>query len=249
VIRGVSHNIPFLTALIEHPEFRAGNLTTAFIDEHYPDGFDSRANTAGNLALTLAAAAHAHQALAQQSKTQDSASIQHTSTTDETDIELVVVIDKDEHNISIDNNGYNINGTQHHLTTDWRPGQLMMHGEFNGQPFTVQLDREGVRWRITQGGTVTTLLTLPPHVAELNRLMLHKVPPDMSKFLLSPMPGLLMRVAVEIGDSVNAGQELAVVEAMKMENVLSAEQSGIVKAIPATAGSSLAVDEVIIEFE
>jgi len=125
----------------------------------------------------------------------------------------------------------------------------MMHGEFDGKSFTVQLDREGVRWRITQGGTVTTLLIVPPHVAELNRLMPHKIPPDMSKFLLSPMPGLLMRVAVEIGDSVNAGQELAVVEAMKMENVLTAEQSGIVKAIPNSAGSSLAVDEVIIEFE
>ena len=148
-----------------------------------------------------------------------------------------------------DSDQLTIGDETHHFSCDWQPGQSLATGQFNGKPFTAQIDREGIAWQITTKGRVSTLLPLPTHVAELQKLMPKKTAPDLSNFLLSPMPGLLIRTSVNVGDSVKAGQELAVVEAMKMENVLFAEQDGLVKAIPVEPGSSLAVDEVIIEFE
>ncbi|MBX2884990.1 MAG: acetyl/propionyl/methylcrotonyl-CoA carboxylase subunit alpha [Granulosicoccus sp.] len=252
VIRGVNHNIAFLTALIEHPEFQSGNLTTAFIDEHYPDGFNSSSNTLTDSALTLVAAAYAQQSLDQQSQQLAMSGAQSAAaqmTNSDSLNELVAIVGEQEFHIRFDGDQFSVDGEVHRFHSDWLPGKLLMQGHFNDEPFTLQIDKEGVGWRVTQGGNVSKLLLVPPHVAQLHRLMPHKTPPDLSKFLLSPMPGLLMRVAVSVGDNVNAGQELAVVEAMKMENVLTAAQDGIVKAIPNSAGSSLAVDEVIVEFE
>lgn len=247
VIRGVKHNIPFLNALITHKEFRAGNLTTGFIDEHYPDGFDSSQVSADpSLAIALAATAQRsrHQQAARLTQPVSSARSMNTS-----DVLTVFVEDQAYVTHFGDGDHLNIDDQDHRLNCKWQPGQSLATGEFNGKAFAAQVDRTGNSWQVTTKGRVSQLLVLPPHVAALQTLMPKKTAPDMSRFLLSPMPGLLIRTSVSVGESIKAGQELAVVEAMKMENVLFAEQDGQVKAIPVEAGSSLAVDEVIMEFE
>src|SRR5687768_17697230 len=131
----------------------------------------------------------------------------------------------------------------------WQPGQRLFKGMIDGRSRIVQVARRGRQWRLTTRGASHLVEALPAHVAELSRYMIEKVPPDLSKFLLCPMPGLLTALHVGEGERVEAGQPLAVVEAMKMENILRAEKAGIVKTVSAKPGDSLAVDAVILEFE
>ncbi|MGH6662481.1 MAG: biotin/lipoyl-containing protein, partial [Rhodospirillales bacterium] len=135
------------------------------------------------------------------------------------------------------------------LQTAWKLGEPLFEGGLDGRDFCVQVERVGVAYRLSHRGAETDALVLSPRTAELNAVMPEKAPPDTSKFLLSPMPGLLVSLAVAVGQEVKAGEELAVVEAMKMENVLRAERDGVVAAVRAKPGDSLAVDQVIIEFE
>lgn len=135
------------------------------------------------------------------------------------------------------------------ILSDWRFGDLLFKGTVNGEPVCMQLERRGLRYRISHFGLQVEPMVMTKHAAHLLSLMPAKLPPDLSKFLLSPMPGLLREVSVAVGQEVKAGEKLAVIEAMKMENVLKAEQDGTVKKIVASPGASLAVDEVIIEFE
>jgi propionyl-CoA carboxylase alpha chain len=137
----------------------------------------------------------------------------------------------------------------HELLGAWRPGQLRFKGEVDGRAHIVQIARAGRHWRLTTRGASHRVEVLPAHVADLSRHMIEKVPPDLSRYLICPMPGLLTRLDVAEGDRVEAGQPLAVVEAMKMENILRAEKAGTVKAVAAKPGESLAVDAVILEFE
>jgi propionyl-CoA carboxylase alpha chain len=139
-------------------------------------------------------------------------------------------------------------GGSHEVVTDWRPGEPLFRATVDGRPGVWQVDREGVGWRLTQRGVAVSARVLPPRAAKLFDLMPVKQAPDLSRFLLSPMPGLLVRVAVKAGQEVKAGEELAVIEAMKMENVLRAERDAKVGAIKASAGESVAVDQVILEF-
>ena len=129
-----------------------------------------------------------------------------------------------------------------------RPGQGLFKGAIDGRSRIVQVARQGRQWRLTTRGASHVADVLPAHVADLSRYMIEKVPPDLSKYLICPMPGLLTRLDVKEGDAVEAGQPLAVVEAMKMENILRAEKAGTVKSIAAKPGESLAVDAVILEF-
>jgi propionyl-CoA carboxylase alpha chain len=131
----------------------------------------------------------------------------------------------------------------------WRPGQPLFKGMIDGRARTVQVARKGRQWRLTTRGASHLAEILPEHVALLSRHMIEKVPPDLSKFLICPMPGLLTALHVGEGDKVEAGQPLAVVEAMKMENILRAEKGGLVRKVDARPGDSLAVDAVILEFE
>ena len=257
VIRGVKHNIPFLSALIGHAEFKAGNLTTGFIDEHYPEGFDSQSNLANETpnettreTLRIALSAWAQHQLKHQARSLPTDQSFQSSSTIGNQQEWVVVDGEQQHRVSIEDDGsVVVNGTSHTLSTAWAPGELLATGSFNQETFHAQLDRAENHWQVTMGGSVRSMLVVAPRVAKLLSLMPVKQAPDLSRFLLSPMPGLLIRTSVKVGESVKAGQELAVVEAMKMENVLSAEQDGVVKDIPFEAGSSLAVDDVIVEFE
>jgi propionyl-CoA carboxylase alpha chain len=134
------------------------------------------------------------------------------------------------------------------VTTAWRPGQALLRATVDGAPMTWQVERDGIGWRLTRGGATIAMRVLTPRAAELAALMPVKQPPDLSRFLLSPMPGLLVALAVGEGQEVKAGEELAVVEAMKMENVLRAERDGRVAKVRAQPGDSLAVDQVILEF-
>ena len=134
------------------------------------------------------------------------------------------------------------------VLTGWRPGEPLFRGQVGGAWVIAQIDATGTGWRIAHGGAAVEARVLRPRVAQLAATMPAKEPPDMSKFLLSPMPGLLVSVAVADGQRVKAGEELAVIEAMKMENVLRAEQDGEVKAIHASPGDSLTVDQKIVEF-
>ena len=156
------------------------------------------------------------------------------------------------HNVEVhaDAAGYRVTGAVEDsvVVSDWKPGDTLFRGRVDGRPIAVQVDRVGPRLLLRHGGAEVEALVLRPLVAELAARMPEKAPPDLSRYLLSPMPGLLVQVAVENGQEVKAGETLAVVEAMKMENVLRAERDGTVAKIHAEPGASLAVDQVILEF-
>ena len=165
----------------------------------------------------------------------------------------VVVIGEGRYPVSItvetDGYDFSVDGKPYALRSDWVPGMDHFRASLNGHPVCVQVERLGVGYRLFHSGNQSDVLVLTEKGAEFNALMPIKVAPDLSKFLLSPMPGLLVSIAVEVGQEVRAGEELAVVEAMKMENILRAERDGVVAALSAAPGDSLAVDDVILEFE
>lgn len=243
-IRGISHNIPFLSAVLAHPRFIEGRLSTGFIEEEYPDGLQPRSltNRETTLFVALTAVLH-HRNLVRRSEANGSAWIMRI---DDDDYPVEIAVDGDDCVVAIE-----IDDTlvQRNISSRWRPGEPVFTGSVDGEDIRVQADRLGVGWRLFHAGMQADLEAMPPRAAELSRLMPVKEPPDLSRFLLSPMPGLLIRVAVAEGDEVKAGEELAVVEAMKMENVLRAERDGVVRTVHAAAGDSLAVDQSILEFE
>jgi len=248
-IRGVSHNISFLNALIAHPRFLDGRLTTNFIAEEYPDGFHANDVPQDDpaLAIVIAGATYRRQ--------MDRAALlsgQVPSHERRVPSDWVVVIDRVEHsvNVQVIPGGFEVlyNGISYTVLTDWKPGEPLIRATVNDKAVCFQLNRVGARYELLRRGAQIDVLVCTPRAAELNRLMLEKVPPDLSRFLLSPMPGLLVSLAVETGQEVKAGQELAIVEAMKMENLLRAERDGRVAKLHAKPGDSLAVDQPIVEF-
>ena len=237
-VRGVSHNVPFLAALMAHPRFRAGNLTTNFIAEEFKGGFTAAHLPPKDPAVLAAVAAvvdriHAHRAGAPQS-------------------ERVVMLNRTAMPVSVSGGGLefavDIDARRIEIESDWTPGEPLMQAKVDQHPVVVQIDALGSGWRLTHEGGQADVLVLTPRQAELYALMPVKAAPDTSKFLLSPMPGLLASVAVSEGQEIKAGEALAVVEAMKMENVLRATRDGTVKTLHAKAGDSLRVDQKIIEF-
>ncbi|HYE51209.1 MAG TPA: acetyl/propionyl/methylcrotonyl-CoA carboxylase subunit alpha [Azospirillaceae bacterium] len=249
-IRGVGHNISFLAALMQKDRFREGRLTTNFIAEEFPDGFHGLELPAETLRPLLAVAVAAHRRRAERNAMisgQVAGHAPHALS------RWVARIDRRNHAAEITpvEGGYDVvlDGEPMPVRSAWEVGDTLWTGTVAGRPLSVQLDADGVRWRLFHGGAELKVEVMTPRAGELADLMPVKVPPDMSKFLLSPMPGLLVSVAVKEGDEVKAGQELAVVEAMKMENILRAEADGRVKKIHAARGASLAVDEIIVEFE
>jgi propionyl-CoA carboxylase alpha chain len=250
VVEGIGHNVDFLSALMQHPRFREGRLTTGFIAEEYPEGFagapaDER--LIEDLAAIAAMIAEATDARACAVSGQLGAAVPPPE-------ERVVRLGGREFAIRFDGFeggllAYLDEGEGRELIGRWEPGQRLFKGLIDGRTRIVQVARRGRQWRLTTRGASHIVEVLPAHVAELSRHMIEKVPPDLSKYLLCPMPGLLTALHVGEGDRVEAGQPLAVVEAMKMENILRAEKSGAVKAVNAKPGESLAVDAVILEFE
>ncbi len=237
-VRGVSHNVPFLAALMAHPRFVAGNLTTNFIAEEFKGGFTAEHLPPGDPAMLAAIAAvvdriHGHRAGSPQS-------------------ERVVMLNRAPIAVSVSGGGleYVVETDGRHIVieTGWLPGEPLVRAKVDQHDIVVQVDALGSGWRLVHEGGQADVLVLTPRQAELYALMPVKAAPDTSKFLLSPMPGLLASVAVSEGQEVKAGEALAVVEAMKMENVLRATRDGTVKTLHAKAGDSLRVDQKIIEF-
>jgi propionyl-CoA carboxylase alpha chain len=244
-IDGISHNIDFLSALMQHPRFREGRLTTGFIAEEYPEGFHG-APVPEALTERLAAVAGiiacAQAARAAEIDGRLNGPIQPIC-------DWVVTMDGAEHRVAIENDTVLVDGKALVVDAPYAPGQRLIEAVIDGEPLSLKLSRTRSGWRLTTRGRSHDLRLLPPHIAELARHMIEKVPPDLSRLLLCPMPGLLTALHVKEGDKVEAGQPLAVVEAMKMENILRAEKTGMVAKVDAKPGDSLAVDAVILEFE
>ena len=244
-IDGIGHNVDFLSALMQHPRFRSGKITTGFIAEEYPEGFTGAPTSEGLTAqlsaiagvLSTIEAARANQIEGQLNGPQAPSS------------EWVVKMDGAEHVVSIGLDGITVDGQTLAVDAPYVPGQKLVEAKVGNDSLSVRVERKRAGWRFTTRGASHSLTVLPPHVSALSHHMIEKLPPDLSRFLLCPMPGLVKALHVAEGDKVEAGQPLAVVEAMKMENILRAEKPAVVSAVRAKPGDSLAVDAVILEFQ
>jgi propionyl-CoA carboxylase alpha chain len=249
-IRGVSHNIPFLAALMAHPRFAEGRLSTGFIEEEYPEGFRTEDALHDDPRLLVAVAATLHRVVEERAAAISGRMHGHERHVGDS---WVALMEGEEYPLTavLNDHGADIvtGGHTYAVRGEWQPGQPMFQGEVNARPVCIQIDRDGIAWRLTHAGSQADIKLLTERGAEMHRMMPEKVAPDLSRYLLSPMPGLLVKVSVEAGEEVKAGQELAVVEAMKMENILRAERDGKVAGIHAESGASVAVDEKILEFE
>lgn len=249
-LEGIGHNLPFLAAVYDHPKFTSGNMTTAFIEEEYPDGFEG-ATLDENACQRIAAAAAAMHRVAEIRRTRISGRMDnHERHVGE---DWVVKLQGQAHDtrISADKSGADveINGKTLRVESDWTPGDPLARLTVDGTPLVLKIGKISGGFRVRYRGADLKVHIRTPRQAELAALMPEKLPPDTSKYLLCPMPGLIVKVDVTEGDEVQEGQALCTVEAMKMENILRAEKRGTVKKINAGAGDSLAVDEVIMEFE
>ena len=266
VIRGVQSNIPFQAALLAHPKFVAGDFNTGFIAEHYAHGFRAEDVPHDDPGFLQALAAHLNMAYRDRAtglQGQFWAGYRPPVRRDFT----LCVLGEGGHNSYTDCSvgepepggpatvTLRLPGGDkvYELVMDQALGEARVTGTVNGRPFTAQLERGVARnplaIRVSHNGTQMSVIVMHPRTAELHKLMPYKAPPDMSRFVLSPMPGLLVQVAVQPGQKVQAGERVAVIEAMKMENVLFASADGVVKAVRAQQGESLAVDQAIVEFE
>jgi propionyl-CoA carboxylase alpha chain len=255
VIRGISSNIPFQAALLAHPKFVSGDFNTGFIAEQYPKGFrlESVKHDDPNFLLALALALN-RRVLSRSAGISgqlrghelqigsDFVVVQTDAAGARTQTPATVALHGEALDVVIAGKTYAIRFGGHLR-------DVAVNGTVNGKPFSAQIERLMLAYRVTHHGSTVEVRVLSPRTAELNSLMPFKAPPDLSKFLLSPMPGLLVDVAVKPGQAIRAGERLAVIEAMKMENILVALRDGVVAKVLANKGESLAVDQVIMEFE
>ena len=262
VIRGVSTNIAFQAALLAHPDFVSGNFNTGFIAQHYGSGFRSEDVPHDDPLFLVALAAFLRR------KTRERAagiSGQVAGHEVQVDSDYVAVVHQSEgkferHDVHVSDfvgqtgeANVQVGAKTYGIECRSRLNDIRLTGMVNGQPFTAQAERGTARrplaYRISNNGTAIEVTVLAPRAAELLELMPFKAPPDTSKFLLSPMPGLLAHVAAHVGQVVQAGERLAVIEAMKMENILLATQDVTVAEVLAKSGESLWVDQPILRFE
>ncbi|MEM5467716.1 acetyl/propionyl/methylcrotonyl-CoA carboxylase subunit alpha [Celeribacter marinus] len=249
-VEGIGHNLPFLSAVMDHPRFISGNVTTAFIEEEYPDGFEG-VTLADDQLERIAAASAAMYRVAEIRRARVSGRMDNHERVVPDD--WVVQIDGRDFPVHIeaDKTGSNvsINGKKLRCESNWVPGDSLAVIDMAGGPLTLKVGKLPGGFRIRNRGADMKVFVRSPRAAELSKHMIEKLPPDTSKLLLCPMPGLVVKVDVAVGDEVQEGQSLCTIEAMKMENILRAERKGVVSKINAGAGDSLAVDEIIMEFE
>ncbi|MFS0771892.1 biotin carboxylase N-terminal domain-containing protein [Sphingomonas sp. 1P08PE] len=244
-IEGPGTNIDFLSALMQHPRFRSGEITTGFIAEEYPDGFGGApadAKLLRSLAAIAAFAAAAHADRARRIDGQLGRRLRPPA-------DWTVRLDGRDHAVTVSPDAIVVDGEPLDLSTEYTPGDRVVQAEVAGEELIVRLEPVRAGFRLTTRGASHVARVLPTRVAGYADHLIEKVPPDLSRFLIAPMPGLLVRLDVAAGDRVEAGQPLAVVEAMKMENILRAGKTGVVKTIEVQAGESLSVDQVILELE
>jgi len=250
LIRGVSSNLSFVSALMRHPRFIDGNISTSLIGDEFPDGFNPLNMPIDDPAIIISVAAlmlRRHRDRAALIYGQLSGHERHVPEN------WVAVINGEHSPIKVVpvEGGFDVtvNGEIQAVRSNWTFGEQLFHGTINGNEVFVQVERDEQTYRLFHSGLQADVSILTPRAAELLHHMPEKVAPDMSKFLLSPMPGLLVSLAVQEGDAVSAGDQLAVVEAMKMENTLHAERDGVVAGVNYEVGASLAVGDKILELE
>ena len=263
VIRGIHSNIPFQAALLQHPRFVSGDFTTGFIAEEYPEGFKKDSVQPADPKRLAALAAFMRYRYLEHIKMIDGQLVGHEmviakkfvvvtgaqsgSMHDPREEPVRIELKDGIYSVYIDD----VDGvSRYDIESNWRPGQICLHATINrASKITAQVERRGVKFILVLDGAHYECMVLSPLGAELQRRMPVKLPPDTSKLVMSPMPGLLTKIAVKVGEAVTVGQKLASIEAMKMENTLSAMQDGVVAEICAKEGDSLAVDQLIIRFE
>ncbi len=249
-IRGVSHNLSFLGALVELPSFTAGEFTTNLIAEQYPDGFNAADVVHDDPPILIAACGVIHRCYRERAA---KISGQLPGYEPKVDHDWVVVMNGENHSISVRpaEDGYDVSyrDTTYRVVSDWQFGQPLFRGRIDGAYVCIQVERRHLVYRLFHWGAQVDLMVLSARAAKLLATMPAKEPPDLSNYVLSPMPGLLSKVLVAVGDGVRSGQEIAVVEAMKMENVLRAERDGKIANLLVSVGDTLKVDQPIVEFE
>lgn len=250
-VEGIGHNLPFLSAVMDHERFTSGNMTTAFIAEEYPEGFEGVELGDADL-RRIAAATAAMNRVAEIRRARISGRLDnHERHVGESwnvalqgqSYDVTIAADRDGSTVRFED------GAELRVSGDWTPGDQLATMDVDGSPLVLKVGKISGGFRIRSRGADLKVHVRTPRQAELARLMPEKMPPDTSKMLLCPMPGLIVKVDVEVGQEVQEGQALCTVEAMKMENILRAERKGVVSKINAAAGDNLAVDDVIMEFE
>ena len=260
VIRGISSNIPFQAALLAHPDFVTGNFNTGFIAEHFGKGFHAEDVPHSDPDFLVALAAFVRRKSRERAASLSGQLPGYDVKVGQTYTVITLNAQGEHHfdQVEVDDAGglgtavIKLNGKNFAIHSNSRLNDIAIEGTVNGQPFTAQVERGSVKnplvLQVQHHGRRIDVLVVSPRMAELYRKMPFKAPPDLSRFVLSPMPGLLVDVAVSPGQKVQAGERVAVIEAMKMENVLFATQDGVVKSVLASKGESLTVDQIIVEF-
>jgi propionyl-CoA carboxylase alpha chain len=262
VIRGISSNIPFQAALLAHPKFVKGDFNTGFIAENYGKGFHPEDVPHDDPDFLVAIAAYVNRRSLQRAAGISGQLRGHEFTVGEEFVAVVLdgegrherkPVKVSDFQAVTGSSVVDVGGKRYEMCSNWHLGAARIRGTVNGKPFVAQVERglprNPVAIRVGHNGTRLDAMVLTPRAAELHALMPHKPPPDMSRYVLSPMPGLLVDVAVQPGQKVQAGERVAVIEAMKMENVLFASADGVVAKVLAGKGESLVVDQPIVEFE
>ncbi len=250
-VEGIGHNLPFVGAVMDHPRFVSGNITTAFIAEEYPEGFQG-ATLDDATVRRVAAAVAAMNRVAEIRRTKISGTMDNHQRRVGDDWVVAVQGQALAVTVDADKDGSSVtfaDGAVLRVASDWTPGEALARLVVDGAPLVMKVGKISGGFRVRLRGADLKCHVRTPRQHELALLMPEKLPPDTSRFLLCPMPGLIVKIAVAEGDEVQEGQALATVEAMKMENILKAERRGVVKKITASAGASLRVDDVIMEFE
>jgi len=250
-VEGIGHNLPFLSAVYDHPRFVSGNITTAFIAEEYPEGFDGVTLPEDDLRRVAAAAAAMYR-VAEIRRTRVSGRMDNHERKVGDDWVVFAQGARFPVRLSADRSGTTVqfeDGASLRVASDWTPGDRLATLDMEGQTLVLKVDKITGGFRLRTRGADLRVHVRTPRAAELALLMPEKQAADTSKLLLCPMPGLIVKVNVAVGDVVQDGQALCTVEAMKMENILRAERKGIVSKVNAAPGDSMGVDDVIMEFE
>ncbi|MFG6516240.1 acetyl-CoA carboxylase biotin carboxylase subunit [Sulfitobacter sp. 1A13496] len=250
-VEGIGHNLPFLSAVMDHPKFVSGEMTTAFIAEEYPDGFEGVTLPKSELRRIAAACAAMHR-VGEIRRARVSGRMDNHERKVGSDWNVKLQGENFDVVTKADPEGATVafsDGSEMRVSGDWTPGDQLAEMTVDGAPLVLKVGKISGGFRIRTRGADLKVHVRTPRQAELAALMPEKLPPDTSKMLLCPMPGLVVKLDVEVGDEVQEGQALCTIEAMKMENILRAEKKGVVSKVNAGAGDSLAVDDVIMEFE
>ncbi|MEO1408156.1 MAG: biotin/lipoyl-containing protein, partial [Pseudomonadota bacterium] len=245
-IEGIQDNIPFCAAVMDEARFRSGNLTTAYIKDEFPDGFDGVEPTAEQRKFLVASSVYAHVLKAARAKN-------GRADSNRAETEWSVLLGADRYDVSVqlgDGEATITKGDKDHtLVTDWRPGKNLFEGVIDGEAFAVSFSKTKTGSVVRHRGAALPVLVCAPRVADLYQRLPEKEAPDTSKLIMSPMPGLVVSIDVELGQDVKPGEGVCVVEAMKMQNIIRSEAGGTVKAINVEPGAAVAADEVMVEFE